>query len=176
MEGILNSQPITTVSNDPNDLEPLTSNNLLQVKVQHMLPPGLFHQQDMYSRRRWRQVQYLADLFWTRWVKEYLPLLQERQQCNRIKRNFIPGDIVLIVDSNAPRGSWLMARVLETRPGSRGPIRLRWWKAHRRKVRPCGCCGLSHVSPHPYCWASQLQQAKMKVPLKISHISEHLPT
>ncbi len=32
----------------------------------------------LYIRRRWRQVQYLSDLFWKRWIREYLPLLQER--------------------------------------------------------------------------------------------------
>ncbi len=42
------------------------------------LPPGAFVKQDLY-RRRWRQVQYLADVFWCRWLKEYLPALQQRQ-------------------------------------------------------------------------------------------------
>lgn len=123
VEAILNSRPLTTVSGEPNDLEALTPNHLLQLKVKPVLPPGIFNQHDTYARRRWRQVQYVSDLFWTRWVKEYLPLLQERQRWNRTRRNFMKGDIVLIVDSNAPRGSWVMAKVLETRPGSGGLVR-----------------------------------------------------
>ena len=123
VEAILNSRPLTTVSDEPNDLEALTPNHLLQLKVKPVLPPGIFYPHDIYARRRWRQIQYVSDLFWTRWVKEYLPLLQERQRWNRTRRNFMKGDIVLIVDFNAPRGSWLMARVLETRPGSRGLVR-----------------------------------------------------
>ncbi len=78
VEAILNSRPLTSVSDNPNDLEPLTLNHLLQLKVQPLLPPGLFVNEDLYSRRRWRQVQYIADLFWKRWIQEYLPLLQAR--------------------------------------------------------------------------------------------------
>ena len=50
--------------------------------------------QDVYVRRRWRQVQYLANLFWSRWIKEYLPFLQSRQKWLMPKRNL--SDIVLV--------------------------------------------------------------------------------
>lgn len=123
VETILNSRPLTTVSDDPNDLEALTPNHLLLLKVQPILPPGIFKQDDVYARRRWRQVQYISDLFWTRWVKEYLPLMQERHKWNRIRRNFMQGDIVLVADASAPRGSWMMARILETKPDTRGLVR-----------------------------------------------------
>jgi len=77
VKGIMNSRPITSVSSDPKDIEPLTPNHLLLLQSEVAFPPGLFKKEDSLSRRRWRQVQYLADLFWRRWSKEYLPLLQE---------------------------------------------------------------------------------------------------
>lgn len=46
-------------------------------------------------------------------MKEYLPLLQERQKWNQEKRSLVPGDIVFVVDSTAPCSSWLLGRVLE---------------------------------------------------------------
>lgn len=122
VETILNSCPLTTVSDDLNDLEPLAPNHLLQLKTLPNLPPGPFKPEDVYTRRRWRQIQYIADLFWTWWVREYLPLIQQRHKWNRVRRNFVEGDIVMIVDSNAPCGSWLTARVLETQPGARGLV------------------------------------------------------
>ena len=64
VESIINSRPITVVSSDPNDLEPLTPNRLLLLKSKVSLPPGLFRKEDLLSRRRWKQVQYLADIFW----------------------------------------------------------------------------------------------------------------
>lgn len=123
IEAILNDRPITKLSDDPNDLEPLTPNHLLQMKGKPVLPPGLFDQSELYSKRRWKQVQYMCDLFWRRWTSKYLPLLQERQKWNKERRSFVPGDIVVIVDSTAPRGSWLMGRVLEVFPDKNGIVR-----------------------------------------------------
>ena len=123
VEAILNDRPITTVTNDLNDLEPLTPNHLLQLKTNPIMPPGLFQKRDLYSQRKWRQVQYLADLFWKRWIREYLPLMQERHKWSQIKRNFTPGDVVVIIDDNAPRNSWLLGRVVKAFPGSKGLVR-----------------------------------------------------
>ncbi len=118
-EAILNDRPISKLSSDPNDLEALTPNHLLLMKGNPALPPGLFERSDLYARRRWRQVQYIADLFWKRWVREYLPLLQERQKWNKERRNLTLGDIVIIADPTA----WLLGRVMETYPDSRGLVR-----------------------------------------------------
>ncbi|XP_037631889.1 uncharacterized protein LOC119491753 [Sebastes umbrosus] len=98
VEAIINSRPITRVSNDPDDLEALTPNHILLLKRQPVLPPGVFQKEDLYVKRRWKQVQYLSDIFWKRWTKEYLPLLQERQKWLVPRRNLKPGDVVLIVD------------------------------------------------------------------------------
>lgn len=123
VEAIINDRPITASSNDPSDVEALTPNHLLLLKKQPLLPPGLFSKEDCYSRRRWKQAQYLADLFWKRWVKEYLPNLQERQKWNKVKQNLQPGDIVLILDDSAPRNSWLLGRVLQTKMDAKGLVR-----------------------------------------------------
>ena len=79
VEAIINSRPLTTVSNDRDDLEPLTPNHPLLMKTNSSLPPGVFDPTDVYSRKQWRQVQYLANVFWSRWLIEYLPTLQLRQ-------------------------------------------------------------------------------------------------
>lgn len=134
VESILNSRPITKESLDPNDLEALTPNHLLLLKTKPCLPPGLFQREDTYARRRWKQVQYMADLFWKRWTKEYLPQLQERQKWTKIKRNFIPGDIVLVVDDSAPRNSWIIGKITEVVPDRRGLVRQVWIKTQTNRI------------------------------------------
>lgn len=123
VESIVNNRPITSTSEDPNDLEPLTPNHLLLLKTQPSLPPGVFNKEDQYARKRWRQIQYLADLFWSRWTHEYLPILQERSKWSKLKRNFETGDVVLVVDSSSPRNSCIMGRVIQTIPDSSGTVR-----------------------------------------------------
>jgi len=120
-ESIVNSRPITTVSDDPKDAEPLTPNHLLLMRESPKEPPGKFVIQDRY-RKRWRQIQYLADVFWKRWLKEYLPALQERSKWYHQARNLKPGDVVLLVtDSN--RGQWPLARVVDVYTSADGIVR-----------------------------------------------------
>ena len=123
VEAIINDRPITKLSDSHCDLEPLTPNHLLLLKRKPILPPGLFNSDDKYSSRRWRQVQYMANLFWKRWVREYLALLQERQKWFRPQRNFKVDDIVLIVDDRAPRGSWPLGRITQTISDRFGKVR-----------------------------------------------------
>lgn len=123
VESIINQRPITSLSVDPYNLEPLTPNHLLLMKAQPNTPPGTLSKEDQYTRRQWRQVQYLADLFWNRWTREYLPLLQERQKWSIRKRNLQPGDVVLVVDKSVPRNTWVMGRITQTIADSNGMVR-----------------------------------------------------
>ena len=113
VEAIINGRPITKLSDDPRDAEPLTPNHLLLLRTGPKVPPGNFTKHDNYFNRRWRQVQYLADLFWKRWVREYLPSLQQRQKWHKQQRNFAVDDVVLVLDDNKPRTSWPLGRIQE---------------------------------------------------------------
>ena len=44
-----------------------------------MPPPGEFNRPDIYFRKRWKRVQHLSNEFWSRWRKELLLSLHERQ-------------------------------------------------------------------------------------------------
>ena len=122
VESIINGRPITKLSDDPSDPLPLTPNHLLLLRSGPVLPPGIFVPKDLY-KRRWRQVQYLADVFWSRWLKEYLPALQERQKWLHPQRNLQVGDLVLILHDNTPRNSRPLGLVTRTYPGADGLVR-----------------------------------------------------
>ena len=66
-------------TNDPNDLDPLTPSQLLLLRPNSSLPSTHLGNLVPY-RKRWKQSQYLANVSWKRWLKEYLPILQERQK------------------------------------------------------------------------------------------------
>ena len=81
-EAIVNCRPLTVDTlNSPQMPEALTPNHLLTMKSKLILPPpGEFQRADMYSRKRWRRVQFLANEFWIRWRNEYIQSLQPRQK------------------------------------------------------------------------------------------------
>ncbi|XP_055955970.1 uncharacterized protein LOC126816200 [Patella vulgata] len=120
---ILNSRPLTRNSDSVLDDGPLTPNHLLHLRCSNSLPPGIFEKKDLYLKRKWKQAQYLSDVFWRRWVKEYLPTLLERSKWNHAKRNICIGDLVLLADDNYPRGQWPLARIVEVFVSKDGFVR-----------------------------------------------------
>ena len=86
--------------------------------------PGCFEREDLYRRKQWRRAQFLGDCFWKRWLREYIPTLQQRQKWIREKDNLKIGDVVLVLDNNSPRGRWLLGRVIKTFPGRDGKVRV----------------------------------------------------
>jgi len=123
VESILNSRPLVPISMDPTGEAPLTPNHLLLLRNSPNISPGIFSQDDNYARKRCRHVQYLTDQFWVRWIREYLPTLQERSKWLGKQRNFNEGNVVLLVDKTAPRGQWLVGRILQTFPDESGCVR-----------------------------------------------------
>ena len=120
---ILNSRPLCPSSDDSSDLDALTPNHLLLQRHNIPVPPGVFGPDDLYSRKQWRHAQFLTSCFWSRWTREYLPLLQARQKWLKPRRNLKEGDMVLIVDNTMPRSKWLLGRVVEILPGRDGYVR-----------------------------------------------------
>jgi hypothetical protein len=116
---IINNRPLCVQDlEDPTSLEPLTPNHLLTLKPEPVFPPpGEFKRQDLYSKKRWRRVQFLVEQFWSRWKKEYLATLQLRRKWYHQKDALKENDVVLLVDEGAPRGSWKLARVEKVYPG-----------------------------------------------------------
>lgn len=114
----MKSSPITTVSIDPQKKQ-----SLLLLRSEPPIPSGLFHKEDLLSCRRWKQAQYLADIFWKKWSKEYLPLLQSRQKWLRPRRNIAVGDILFVAVENSHRNSWPLGKVVEVLHDKKGLVR-----------------------------------------------------
>ena len=119
---IINNRPITPVSSDPRDLEPLTPNHLLIHRPVTALL-GLLNEEDLKHNKRWRQVEYLANVFWRRRTKEYLNLLRQRTKWQDPQRNVREGDLVLVLEHQLAHNQWPVGRVLDVRDGKDGLVR-----------------------------------------------------
>jgi hypothetical protein len=119
----LTAAPLSPSSDDPNDLEPLTPNHFLLLRSNTMPPPGVFTEGDQHSRKHWRHAQLLTNHLWKRWMKEYIPLLQQRQKWTAVRRDLKVDDLVLITDSVEPRSKWLLGRVTKVIVGRDGHVR-----------------------------------------------------
>ncbi|XP_059062792.1 uncharacterized protein LOC131855534 [Achroia grisella] len=124
VEALVNSRPITHVSLDPDYPEALTPNHFLIGTPSSGPTYGLFNDSDLCLRKRWRIAQRITDMFWSRWIKEYLPTLLPRQKWMEESRSLQVGDYVVVVDPKLDRGCWRHGVVSSSHTGEDGRVRV----------------------------------------------------
>ena len=122
---IVNSRPLVPVSTDPTMPDILTPNTLLtQKSLALQAIPGEFTATDLCKHnKQWRQVQHLANVFWSTWRKEFLPTLQPRRKWEAESRSLEEGDLVLLRSKDVARNEWPLARVSKAHKGTDGKVR-----------------------------------------------------
>ena len=75
IEGTINSRPITPISDYINDFQPLTPNHFLIRRPSLYHRQGIFMEKKLNSKRKWKVTQALLEIFWKRFLKEYVPSL-----------------------------------------------------------------------------------------------------
>ncbi|KAF7635993.1 Integrase catalytic domain-containing protein [Meloidogyne graminicola] len=135
VEAVLNSRPITHVSDGEGAPLPLRPIDFIQpgsilklepvgkkiARFEH-LPP---HEQLL---SHWKGTLENLDALWSRWRKEYLVLLRDNSKWEhvapRLKTQAVPrvDDVVLVEEAMQPRNTWSLARIVKLN-GEPGPIR-----------------------------------------------------
>ena len=125
VESILNIRPITHFSNNPDDLDPLTPNHILLGLHKNWPFVVMSNEKDITSRRMWRQVQAISQMFWERWRKEYIPELAKRNKWKeKLQERFKIGELVILVDEDKRKSTWSLGRIVEMLPGDDGIVRV----------------------------------------------------
>ncbi|UYV77097.1 hypothetical protein LAZ67_14003262 [Cordylochernes scorpioides] len=122
IESIINNRPLTYVSEDDNDLKPLTPNEFLQNSPESSFPefenlkPEMLH-------TRYRELGQLKRELKQRFLKEYLGALIQKSE-NIDRRQLKVGDVVLIGQENLKRMFWPKGRIVNLIPGKDGIVRV----------------------------------------------------
>ena len=146
VEAILNDRPLTHISPDIDDAEPLTPANLLHGRRIMSLPYEVIEEQELSDptfgnhtdvTRRAQLQAFLLEQFKSRWRHEYLTSLREYHRVSGNNTQKIkPGDIVLVHD-DTPRITWKLAVIEELIMGKDGLVRAANIRtAHGRTNRP----------------------------------------
>lgn len=131
IEAMLNDRPLTYISTDPEDLQPLTPSQLLYGRRLTSLPyldeedtnnDSLLNHEKANQFMK-QQIQLLQN-FWNRWKTEYLTSLRQYHRrtgttCNKIKI----GDVVQVHDDFTKRINWKIALVVDLTTGRDGLTR-----------------------------------------------------
>ncbi|XP_073835822.1 uncharacterized protein [Musca autumnalis] len=145
IEAILNSRPIASMSNDPNDGEALTPGHLLIGSSLVAIPEKTIEVDKPSLLTRWQRISYLKQQFWHMWSRDYLLSLQQRSKWFKEEENVKEGQLVVVHEDNTPPQPWLLARVAKSIPGRDGKVRV-----VELKTKNGSCCRPIHkVSPLP---------------------------
>ena len=124
VESLMNSRPLTAVSDDPNDDRVLTPNHFLIGQIGGDFVPESVDTEPFNPRKRWRRLQELTRHVWNRWMKEYLPQIGSRQKWYFRNDNLRVGDVVVVIDPGTVRRQWNVGRIEWTYPGHDGLVRV----------------------------------------------------
>ncbi|XP_028397220.1 uncharacterized protein LOC114521030 [Dendronephthya gigantea] len=126
IEGVLNSRPLTYVSNEKD--EPLTPSQLVIGRRIVSVPSELQDDVKIQARndaiKRDKYLKTVLGHFWKRWSSEYLTQLREHHRPSKRDGPVINvGDVVSVKEDNVKRLNWEMALVDELIQGKDGKSR-----------------------------------------------------
>ncbi|XP_064470153.1 uncharacterized protein LOC135384901 [Ornithodoros turicata] len=128
VEAVINSRPLTYISEDPSDSEALSPAHFLVGKRLTALPaPRPLDAGNSTSgdlRRRWAYQENLTAVLWAKWTREYILCLRSANICPPCSSTGVKvGHIVLLAKENVSRVAWPLGRVEEVFVSADGRVR-----------------------------------------------------
>lgn len=121
IEGVLNSRPLSPITDNPDDYSALTPSHFLIGEPIIAHPEPAYDLVKEHCLKRWHFIQKLFQQFWSVWSKEYLHRLQRRPKwLNKRDRQFQLNDLVLVSDERYPPTLWPLAKIEILHPGKDG--------------------------------------------------------
>ncbi|GFU92578.1 integrase catalytic domain-containing protein [Trichonephila clavipes] len=122
-EHVINSRPLTYISEDVNDLSPLTPAMFLQeIETSDVTDIDCLDHQEI--NKRIRHVQTIREQLRKKFRLEYLGQLREQTQHHRKLRPLTVGEVVVVKNSLKNQTLWSLARVIQLIPGKDGHVRV----------------------------------------------------
>ncbi|XP_075157839.1 uncharacterized protein LOC142231104 [Haematobia irritans] len=124
IESCLNSRPISRMSEDPTDLNPLTPGHFLTGGPLLAPPEPSYDTHPESVVNRWQRVKVLQQHFCQRWKTEYLRELHKRNKWKNPEKDIEIDSVVVIRDENLPPNEWRIGRVVKLYPGKDKRVRV----------------------------------------------------
>lgn len=135
IESILNSRPLTPLSDDPLDYCALTPAHFLIGRPLLSLPHPPLTDIDATRLDHYKRVEQIKQHFWNRFSLEYINLLQQRTKWSTSSGDLKEGALVIIKDKALPPLMWSLGRITQVFPGRDGVTRVAEIKTKRGTVR-----------------------------------------
>ncbi|XP_071055028.1 uncharacterized protein [Onthophagus taurus] len=137
IEAVLNSRPLCSISDDPNNFDVLTPAHFLIGNALTVVPEPSVFDEKISRLSRWQLLRRMVEDFWKIWEKFYLQSMQNATKWFNQQNLPQIGQLVLIRDERLPPAKWSLARILQIHSGADGHARVATLKtANSTLVRP----------------------------------------
>ncbi|XP_076384559.1 uncharacterized protein LOC143263580, partial [Megalopta genalis] len=115
IESCLNSRPLSPLSSDPTDLNPLTPGHFLIGTALTTLPSHDLRDIKVTRLNRYQLIQQMVQHFWQRWQRECIQQLQQRHKWQHSTTSKLAVDsLVIIKEDSLPPLQWSMGRIVQS--------------------------------------------------------------
>ena len=150
IEAILNSRPLTSISDDPNDFNALTPGHFIIQRPLTAIPQHDLSEGNPNRLQRWDRIIQIQQHFWKRWSREYLHQLQVRTKRFKSQIPISINQLVLMQVDNVPSMQWPTGRIIALQPGKDGISRVATVKTSSGSfIRPVSKLALLPIEPNP---------------------------
>lgn len=137
---IINSRPLTHVPTDTMEEEPLTPNSFLLGDPNCVQVFSDKEEDKSWTlKKQWKIANHLKNHFWKRFVKEYIPTLNQRRTNFARTPQIRVGDIVLVADDNLTKNIWPRGIIIELFVGKDGIARSALVKCRNKNIKRPTC-------------------------------------
>ncbi|XP_075161068.1 uncharacterized protein LOC142233891 [Haematobia irritans] len=122
IESVLNSRPLSPMSEDPAEITALTPGHFLRRSAMISVPEQCSNNINLINR--WQKLKTIQFNFAKRWKNEYISNFQKRYKWKTEQQNLREGDLVIIKEDNLPPTEWSLGRVVKVFHGHDSKVRV----------------------------------------------------
>ncbi|XP_057329785.1 uncharacterized protein LOC130670399 [Microplitis mediator] len=149
VEAVLNSRPLSALSDDPEDISALTPGHFIRGEALTTIPEPSLCSVPEPRLSHFQRIQERFQKFWDRWSTECLQAHQSISKWQKTQDNIKVGSLVLLTDERLPPSKWPLARVIQLHLGQDGLCRVVTVKtATSTLTRPVVKLAPLPISPH----------------------------
>ena len=163
----LNERPLGTLTSTDSELSIITPNSLLLGRSRAKNPLGWQPTTGGSLLERFLLVQQVCDMFWRQWLKTCAPSLIVDSKWHTGHRELQPGDVVLVIDTDAIRSEYRLAVVKQIFRGHDGAVR-KVMIAY--KVYKVGESSVKYTGSREQCCIRPVQRLALVLPVDQTHM------